>query len=92
LNSTTPVLFSWASNNVQLVVNMWAITTTAPQFKLQGSEDNVNWYDISTALTSVASSTVQITVQTLSATFVRWIVSTAWSGATLWYVSLKSFS
>lgn len=35
LNSTSAVLFSGASNNVQLVVNMGAITTTAPQFQLE---------------------------------------------------------
>ena len=77
ISSTSTVLFGGVSNNVQLVVNMGAITTTAPQLKLQGSEDNVNWYDISTALTAVASSTVQITVSTVSSTFIRAIVSTA---------------
>ena len=92
LNATSTVLFGGASNNVQLVVNMWAITTTAPQFKLQWSEDNVNWFDISTALTAVASSTVQITVSTASSTFIRAIVSTTWSGATLGYLSLKAYS
>lgn len=77
LNTTTAALFSGASNNVQLVVNMGAITTTAPQFFLQGSEDNVNWYDIGTALTAVASSTVQLTIPDSSHTFVRARTSTA---------------
>lgn len=91
INSTSTVLFGGASNNVQLVVNMGAITTTAPQIKLQWSEDNANWYDISTPLTTVASSTVQQTVA-VSATFIRAIVSTAWAGATLGYLSIKSYS
>jgi hypothetical protein len=55
---------------------MGAITTTAPQFKIQGSEDNGIWYDISTALTAVANSTVYIKASE-SATFTRAIVSTA---------------
>lgn len=93
INATSVVLFAGAANNVQLTVNMWAITTTAPQFKIQGSEDNTNWYDISTTpLTAVASSTVQQTIPTLSATFVRAIESTAGSGATLGYLSLKAWS
>lgn len=92
LNSTTPALFQGAANNVQLVVNMGAITTTAPQFQIEGSEDGANWYAIGTPLLAVASSTVQSTVQSLSVTFVRVRVSTAGSGATLGYVSIKAWS
>jgi hypothetical protein len=91
LNSTTPALFQGAANNVQLVVNMGAITTTAPQFQIEGSEDGTNWYAIGTPLLAVASSTVEVTVNK-SATFVRARVSTAGSGATLGYVSLKAWS
>lgn len=92
LNSTTPVLFSGEANSVQLVVNMGAIATTAPQFQIEGSEDNANWYPIGTPLTSVASSTVEITYQDKSATFLRARVSTAGVGSTLGYVSLKAWS
>lgn len=91
LNSTTPVLFQGAANNIQLVVNMGAITTTAPQFQLEGSEDGTNWYSIGTPLLAVASSTVEVTVNK-SATFVRARVSTAGSGTTLGYVSIKAWS
>jgi len=35
IDTTTAILFSGASNNVQLIVNMGAITTTAPQFQLE---------------------------------------------------------
>lgn len=92
LNSTTPTLFQGAANNVQLVVNMGAITTTAPSFQIEGSEDGANFYPIGSPLTGVASSTVQLTVQGTSCTFVRARVSTAGSGATLGYVSLKAWS
>lgn len=91
LNSVTPVLFQGAANNIQLVVNMGAITTTAPQFQIEGSEDSANWYAIGSPLLAVASSTVEQTVAK-SATFVRARVSTAGSGATLGYVSLKAWS
>lgn len=91
LNAVTPTLFQGAANNIQLVVNMGAITTTAPQFQLEGSEDGVNFYAIGTPLTTVASSTVEVTVGK-SATFVRARVSTAGVGSTLGYVSLKAWS
>ena len=92
LNSVTTTLFMGAANNVQLVVNMGAITTTAPIFKLQGSEDNTNWYDIDTGLLAVANSTVEKTINARSCTFVRAIVSTAGVAATLGYVSIKAWS
>lgn len=91
LNAVTPVLFQGAANNIQLVVNMGAITTTAPAFQIEGSEDGVNWYPVGTPLTAVASSTVEVTVNK-SVTFVRARVSTAGVGSTLGYVSLKAWS
>lgn len=92
LNSVTPILFQGAANNAQLVVNMGAITTTAPAFQLEGSEDGTNFYPIGAPLTAVASSTVQVTVSGTSCTFVRARVSTAGVGATLGYVSVKAWS
>jgi hypothetical protein len=91
LNSVTPSLFQGAANNLQLIVNMGAITTTPPAFQIEGSEDGVNWYAVGTPLTAVASSTVEVTVPK-SATFARARVSTAGVGATLGYVSLKAWS
>lgn len=38
LNSTTPVLFSGAANNIQLVINIGA-AITPPAIQLEGSED-----------------------------------------------------
>lgn len=84
LNAVTGTLKTNGAKNVQLVVNMGAITTTAPQFKIQGSDDNgATYYDISTALTAVASSTVQITVNNVNAELIRAIESTAGSGSTI---------
>lgn len=92
LNAVTPTLFQGAANNVQLVVNAGAITTTAPAFQLEGSEDGSNWYAIGSPLTAVASSTVEVTVAAKSATYTRVRVSTAGSGATIGYISLKAWS
>lgn len=76
LNSVTPVLFSGAANNVQIVVNIGA-ATTPPALQLEGSEDGTNFYSIGSPLTAVASSTVQLTLNSTSVTFVRARVSTA---------------
>lgn len=92
LNAVTPTLFQGAANNVQLVVNAGTITTTAPAFQLEGSEDNSVWYSIGSPLTAVASSTVEVTVSSKSATYTRVRVSTAGSGATIGYVSIKAWS
>lgn len=92
LNSTTPSLDARdAGNRVQLVVNVGAITTTAPALQLEGSDDNgATWYAIGTPLTAVASSTVQLTVADINAALVRARVSTAGVGVTAGYVMVKA--
>jgi len=81
------------SKNIQLIISAGAITTTAPAFKVQGSEDGgVSWYDIpGAALTAVASSSVQVTASNVRAPLLRAIVTTAGSGATLNYVCIKTY-
>lgn len=91
LNSTTPILFAGAANNIQLTINLGA-ATTPPALQIEGSEDGTNWYVIGTPLTGVANSTVQLTVSALSATFARARVSTAGVTVTAGYVSLKAWS
>lgn len=92
LNSTTPNLDTRdCGNRVQLVVNVGAITTTAPALQLEGSDDNgASWYAIGTPLTAVASSTVQLTVGDINSALVRARVSTAGSGVTAGYVMIKA--
>lgn len=92
LNSTTPVLFQGSANNVQLVVNVGAITTTAPAIQLEGSEDGINFYTIGTPLTAVANSTVEFTAIDKSSTYTRARVSTAGVGVTAGYISIKAWS
>ena len=90
-NSVTPTLFAGAANNVQLVINIGA-ATTPPALQIEGSEDGTNWYAVGSPLAAVASSTVQLTLVDMSATFVRARVSTVGATVTAGYVSLKAWS
>ena len=92
LNNTTPSLDARdAGNRIQLVINVGAVTTTAPALQIEGSDDNgASWYSIGTPLTAVASSTVQLTVVDLNAALLRARVSTAGVGVTAGYVLLKA--
>jgi hypothetical protein len=92
LNSNTPSINVQNCSNIQLVINVGAITTTAPQIQLQGSDDNgATWYSIGTPLTAVASSTVSLKVNDNNAQFVRAIVSTAGVGVLSGYVLIKGY-
>jgi hypothetical protein len=91
LNSVTPSLITSATKNVQLVANIGA-TTIAPILQLEGSDDNgVSWYSIGTTLTTVASSTVQITVNNTSSQLLRARVSTAGTSTVMGSITLKGF-
>ena len=92
LNSTTSVLPAFHAKNALLTVTMGAITTTAPQFMIEGSEDGTNFVAITSALTSSASATVTTKVNDTQFPYLRAKVTTAGSGATLGSVTLKAFS
>lgn len=95
LNSTSPVLNTGGASIVQLVINVGAITTTAPAISLEGSEEAsfTNPYTLPvSALTAVASSTVQTTLVGVSAPFVRAKVTTAGVGVTAGYIVIKAFN
>ena len=91
LDSVTPILFQGAANNVQLIVSLGA-ATTPPAIQLEGSEDGVNWYAMGAPLTCVATKTVQLTVNSLSATYTRARVSTIGATVTAGYVAIKAWS
>jgi hypothetical protein len=92
LNSTTVSIDTRdCGNRAQLVINVGAITTTAPAIQLEGSDDNGgSWYSIGAPLTAVASSTVQLTVTDINAALMRGRVSTAGVGVTAGYVMIKA--
>lgn len=91
LNSVTPTLMTRVcGDSNQLIINVGAITTTAPAIQLEGSEDfALTWYPIGSPLTAAANSTVQITVVGIAASAVRARVSTAGVGVTPGYVKVK---
>jgi hypothetical protein len=92
INSTTPALnVVNAGNQVKLVVNVGAITTTAPAIQLEGTEDaGATWVAIGSPLTAVASSTVSANVSGQHWQQIRARVSTAGVGVTAGYVMIKA--
>lgn len=92
LNSTTASLDTRdCGNRAQLVINVGAITTTAPAIQMEGSDDNgTSWYNIGAPLTAVANATVQLTVVDINAGLMRGRVSTAGVGVTAGYVMIKA--
>lgn len=91
LNAVTPSLLVSSTKNVQLVANI-GTTTIAPILQLEGSDDNgVTWYAIGTTLTTVASSTVQLTLNNISTTLLRARVQTAGTATVMGSITLKGF-
>ena len=92
LNATTVDVWTGGAGRAQLVFNVGAIITTAPQLQIEGSDDNgVSWYAIGSPLTAVDSSTVQLTVTGIVAERIRARVSTAGVGVTAGYVLIRSY-
>lgn len=91
LNSTTPSLDVRHCRNLQLAINLGA-ATTPPQIQLEGSEDNgASWYSIGSPLAGVASSTVQVIVNSIQTALVRGRVSVVGASVTPGYVLIKGF-
>jgi hypothetical protein len=89
LNSTSAVFFTEGCADLVVMVNMGAITTTAPVFALQVSVDNTNFVQLGADITTAASTTSILQVSNAQARFSRLLVKTAGSGATLGYVMVK---
>lgn len=90
LSSTTPSIYAEPCSNLMLSVNI-GTTTIAPILQLQGSDDGSTFYNIGSTLTSVASSTVSLTVNNVQSKFVRAIVQTAGTATVAGYVMVKGF-
>jgi hypothetical protein len=94
LNSTSAVLTSESTGTTAAMdVSTSGTWTTSPVVQLQGSDDNLNWYNVGTALTITTGTPTQSTgnITGQSWQFYRAIVTTAGVGGTLVYVKLKSF-
>ena len=92
----TNTLNSTLSYNVQgskdltVMVSMGAVTTTAPVMQVQISPDNSSWVQVGSTITTGASTNTFFQVSGVQANFVRLIVSTAGTGATLNFVFIKA--
>jgi hypothetical protein len=91
LNSTTDAYVAEGCDQFQLAVTMNA-GGTAPIFKLQGSNDNLNWYDLpSMTLTATVGASTQIMSNGTSLPkFVRGITSTAGVGSSLYCLCITA--
>lgn len=89
INSTTPSYYVDGSDRFSLFVNLGAVTTP-PSIMVEGSEDNITWYEVVPAITGVANSVVAAHSVNVAPKWVRARVSSAGSGVTLGYVSIKA--
>jgi len=92
MGSTTASLNAFQlTKNIMMTINIGA-ATTAPALQIQGTDDfGASWYNVGTPLTSVASSTVSVTVASITAQLFRAIVTTPGVGVTAGYVMLRAF-
>ena len=81
LSSTTPAFFVDGAEDLRLTIFVTS-ATTAPAVRMQQSDDEgVSWFNIGSAITAVAGTSVSTTVTKAWARHVRAIVTTA--GATV---------
>lgn len=92
LGSTTTANKLDGGRNLQMVLKMGAITTTAPELQFQVSDDDgLTYQDVPGTLTAVANSTVQLVVKDVVSDWFRVKVVTAGSGATLDHILTRAF-
>jgi len=89
-SSATPSYFAEGCRSFNLIVTMNGGGSVMPTITLQGSEDSVNWFAISTGLLGVISSSVSIASTVgLSCRYVRAIVTGAGTGSVLNNIVIK---
>ena len=89
LNSATPSYFADGCKSFNLIVTMNS-GGSMPTITLQGSEDSINWFAISSGLLGVVSSSVTIgSTANIACRYVRAIVTGAGTGSTLTSVTIK---
>lgn len=89
INSVTPSYFVDGCTDLNVFVNMGAVTTTAPVLALEVSPDNANWIQSGADITTAANSNNLLSVTDVLGRFVRIRVKTAGSGATLGFLMVK---
>jgi hypothetical protein len=90
LASSTPAFNTDGCNTLNLCVSMGAGGSGTPTFKLQGSEDQVLWFDLGSATVAVAPSAAGVaTYSGYLPKFTRAQVTATGSGTTLSQVCIK---
>jgi hypothetical protein len=90
LASSTPSFITDGCSTLNLCVSMNGGGSGTPTFKIQGSEDNVLWYDVGASTVAVApSSAGVVSYSGYIPKFARAQVTTAGSGTTLSQVCIK---
>jgi len=89
LSSTTAAYNVQGTKDLTVMVSMGA-ATSAPIMQVQISPDNSSWVQVGSNITTVASTNTFFQAAGVQANFVRLIVSTAGTGATLNYVFIKA--
>lgn len=91
LNSVSPSYFTDGCDRIHLCVTMSSGGSVSPVFKLQGSEDQTNWYDLGAAtITGAPSTSLAVSYSGLQPKYTRAIVATAGTGATLTSLCIKA--
>jgi hypothetical protein len=90
LSSTTAAYNVQGTKDLTVMVSMGAVTTLAPIMQVQISPDNSSWVQVGSNITTVASTNTFFQAAGVQANFVRLIVSTAGTGATLNFVFIKA--
>lgn len=90
LASSTPAFYIDGCDKIHLCVSMGAGGSGTPTFKLQGSEDQLLWYDLGTAIIAVAPSAAGTAIYSgYLPKFVRAQITATGSGTTLSQVCIK---
>lgn len=89
-SSATPSYFAEGCTSFNLIISMNGGGSVMPTITLQGSEDSINWFALSTGLLGVISSSVSIASTVgLSCRYVRAIVTGAGTGSVLNHLVIK---
>ena len=90
--NATASLFAGSASSATLVANITAVTGTLV-LKLQGSAGKVSWYDLPNGATTsiTAAGAYQVTTSNIRALYVRGVVATAATTATLGYLDIEVF-
>jgi hypothetical protein len=89
LNATTPSFFTEGCSDVNAIISIGSVTTTAPNVAIDISSDNVTWVQMANNTTLTANSNNIIQLSNSLGRYTRARISSAGSGATLNHIMVK---